>query len=38
MMEVQSYRAKEANHQHLRQQEEISVSSHGTPLESATKM
>ena len=38
MMEVQSYRAKEANHQHLRQQEEISASSHESLLESATMM
>src|SRR6266487_1590156 len=38
MMEVQSYRATEANHQHLRQQEEISASSNESPLESATMM
>jgi DNA replication protein DnaC len=38
MMEVQSYRATEANHQHLRQPEEISASSHESLLESATMM
>ncbi len=38
MMEVQSYRATEANHQHLRQQEEISASSYESLLESATMM
>ncbi len=38
MMEVQSYRATEANHQHLRQQEEISASSHESLLESAIMM
>ena len=38
MMGVQSYRAKEANHQHLRQQEDISVSSNEFLLESATMM
>jgi DNA replication protein DnaC len=38
MMGVQSYRANEANQQHLRQQEELSVSSKEPLLESASIM
>jgi hypothetical protein len=35
---VQGYQAKEANHQHLRQQKEISVSLHLSPQESVKMM